>query len=131
MQLQKTADDLMAEFAELIKPHQLSPEQYNVLRILRAAGDGLPAGKITERMLTREPDMTRLLDRLESRHLIERRRDDNDRRVVKAAISSDGRKLLELLDDAILELHQRQLRHLGRDKLRSLSNLLESARNRT
>ena len=76
LQLQKTADDLMAEFAELIKPYDLSPQQYNVLRILRAAGDaGLASGKITERMLTREPDMTRLLDRLEKRDLIRRDRD--------------------------------------------------------
>jgi DNA-binding MarR family transcriptional regulator len=132
LQLQKTADDLMAEFAVLIKPHDLSPEQYNVLRILRAAGDaGLASGKITERMLTREPDMTRLLDRLEKRNLIRRDRDKSDRRIVRAVIMADGLKLLATLDESILELHHRQLRHLDRDKLKSLSDLLESARHRT
>lgn len=132
LQLQKTADDLMAEFAELIKPQDLSPEQYNVLRILRAAGDaGLATGKITERMLTREPDMTRLLDRLEKRNLIRRDRDASDRRVVRAIISADGLKLLASLDETILALHNKQLKHLDRDKLKTLSELLESARNRT
>jgi DNA-binding MarR family transcriptional regulator len=132
LQLQKTADDLMAEFAELIKPHELSPEQYNVLRILRAAGDpGLASGKITERMLTREPDMTRLLDRLEKRNLIRRDRDASDRRIVRAIITDPGLTLLAALDDAILELHHRQLKHINRDKLKLLGELLESARNRT
>jgi DNA-binding MarR family transcriptional regulator len=132
LQLQKTADDLMAEFANLIKPHDLSPQQYNVLRILRAAGEtGLASGKITERMLTREPDMTRLLDRLEKRSLIRRDRNAPDRRVVQAAITAAGRKLLETLDESILDLHHRQLRHLDRDKLKALSDLLESARHRT
>jgi len=122
----------MAEFAELIKPYDLSPQQYNVLRILRAAGDaGLASGKITERMLTREPDMTRLLDRLEKRDLIRRDRDASDRRVVRAVITAAGLTLLENLDESILELHHRQLRHLDRDKLKNLSDLLESARNRT
>ena len=132
LQIQKTADDLMAEFAELIKPHELSPEQYNVLRILRAAGDaGLATGKITERMLTREPDMTRLLDRLEKRNLIRRDRDPSDRRVVRAILIADGLKLLASLDETILDLHHKQLKHLHRDKLKNLSELLESARNRT
>ena len=122
----------MAEFAELIKPQELSPEQYNVLRILRATGDaGLATGKITERMLTREPDMTRLLDRLEKRNLIQRDRNTSDRRVVRAVITPGGLKLLATLDEAILELHLKQLKHLGRDKLKALSELLESARNRT
>jgi DNA-binding MarR family transcriptional regulator len=132
LQLQKTADDLMAEFANLIKPHDLSPQQYNVLRILRAAGEaGLASGKITERMLTREPDMTRLLDRLEKRSLIRRDRNASDRRVVQAAITAAGLKLLENLDESILDLHHQQLRHLDRDKLKALSDLLESARHRT
>ena len=71
LNIQKTADILMGELADLLKPYALSPTQYNVLRILRAAGaEGLACGKITDRMLTREPDMTRLLDRLEKRDLL-------------------------------------------------------------
>src|SRR5579884_1844753 len=76
LNIQKTADLLMAEVAAALKPSELSPTQYNVLRILRAAGEeGLACGRIAERMLTREPDMTRLLDRLEKRGLIVRSRD--------------------------------------------------------
>src|SRR5438309_11523592 len=76
LHIQKTADSLMAELSDLLKPHGLSATQYNVLRILRAAGAaGLPCAKIADRMLTREPDMTRTLDRLEKRAIWARRPD--------------------------------------------------------
>ena len=131
LNLQKTADVLMGELSDLLKPYDLSPTQYNVLRILRAAGgDGLPCGKISQRMLTREPDMTRLLDRIEKHKLIERDRDKTDRRVVRATITPRGLQLLEKLDRPILDLHRKQLGHLGRQKLRSLADLLDLARRR-
>jgi DNA-binding MarR family transcriptional regulator len=132
LNVQKTADVLMSELADLLKPHDLSPTQYNVLRILRAAGqDGLPCGKITDRMLTREPDMTRLLDRIEKSKLIQRGRDTTDRRVVRATITPRGLQLLENLDRTVLELHRTQLGHLGPQKLRLLANLLDLARQRS
>jgi len=132
LQIQKTADALMGEVADLLKPVGLSPTQYNVLRVLRAAGpDGLPCGRIAGRMLTREPDMTRLLDRLQKRGLIARGRDPTDRRVVLGRITSKGLKMLEGLDEPVLELHRRQLRHLGRKSLRELADLLQNARRRT
>ena len=132
LSVQKTADVLMGEVAELLKPAELTPTQYNVLRILRAAGDeGLPCGRIAERMLTREPDMTRLLDRLEGRGLIGRARGTDDRRVVRGRITDKGRSLLGLLDGPLADLHRRQLGHLGRENLKSLAKLLERARERT
>lgn len=128
---QKTADVLMGELSDLLKAYDLSPTQYNVLRILRAAGtQGLACGKISQRMLTREPDMTRLLDRIEKRKLIERDRDVTDRRVVRATITPHGLELLQKLDQPILKLHRTQLGHLGQKKLRLLADLLDLARQR-
>src|ERR1019366_96672 len=98
---------------------------YNVLRILRSVGEsGLACGQIAGRMLTHDPDMTRLLDRLEKGGLIERFRDKADRRVVRSHITPAGRKLLEGLDEPVMALHQAQLIHLGAKDLKSLSELL-------
>jgi len=128
----RTADVLETEVAELLKPSGLSPTQYNVLRILRAAGkEGLPCGQIARRMLTHDPDVTRMLDRLEARGLIARRRDQADRRVVYARIAADGARLLQGLDKPVLQLHREQLGRLGKGQLRVLSNLLRKARERT
>ncbi len=125
----RTADVLDAEVSALLKPMALSATQYNVLRILRAAGKkGLPSGQIASRMLTRDPDVTRLLDRLEGRGLIARQRGWSDRRVVSAAITAEGQKLLAGLDRPILQLHRRQLSRLGRERLKQLAELLRLAR---
>src|SRR5687767_11690840 len=79
----KTADVLMAEFATLLKPAGLTPTQFNVMRILRGAEpDGLPCGQIAERLIQKDPDITRLMDRLAARDLIMRGRDTRDRRIV-------------------------------------------------
>ncbi len=128
----RTADVLETEAAELLKPYGLSPTHYNVLRILRAAGrPGLPCGQIGRRMLTHDPDVTRLLDRLEGRGLIARHRDPSDRRVVCAAISPEGARLAASLDKPILQLHRRQLGSIGKGRLRTLAELLRLARERT
>src|SRR5580765_7777125 len=77
LNLVRTADVLAGQIAELFKPSGLSATRYNVLRILRGAGpDGLPCGEVAARMITRDPDVTRVLDRMEKRKLIARRRDD-------------------------------------------------------
>jgi DNA-binding MarR family transcriptional regulator len=131
LNIQKTADDLMAMAAETFKPTGLSPTQYNVLRILRGAGEPLACGEIASRMITREPDMTRLLDRLEKRGLITRCRPASDRRVVATSITPLGVELINSLDEPIVQLHKRQLGHLGEPKLRQLIELLEEARART
>ncbi|MDB5305466.1 MAG: transcriptional regulator, MarR family [Phycisphaerales bacterium] len=125
----KTADVLQAELAAVLKPADLSATQYNVLRILRGAGDeGMACGRITERMLTHDPDMTRLLDRLEKRGLITRGRDAGDRRVVRARVTATAGKLLAGLDEPVARLHRTQLGHLGRRDLKSLAELLRRAR---
>lgn len=126
--LQRTADQLLQGVAELVKPAGLSPPQYNALRILRAARhEGLACREIAERMITRDPDITRLLDRLEDRRLVVRSRERADRRVITARITEEGLRILASLDRPMLALHARQLRHLGREGLRDLVRLLERA----
>ena len=128
LNVQKTADALMAMASDTLKPAGLSITQYNVLRILRGAGESLACGEIAQRMITREPDMTRLLDRLEKRGLIARSRSETDRRVVQTSITPRGVALIDELDQPILGLHKRQLGHLGETRLRQLIELLEEAR---
>ena len=128
LNLHKTADHLVAMSNEVFKQTALSPTQYNVLRILRGAGEPLACGEIASRMITREPDMTRLLDRLEKRGLISRCRPQNDRRVVATSITPRGLELVGGLDGPVDALHKRQLGHLGAAKLRQLIELLEEAR---
>src|SRR3954465_7693514 len=102
MSIQRNADWLMREFEEILKDHNLSPAQYNVLRILRTAGPGgMACHEIGERMITRDPDMTRLLDKLEDRELLTRSRERADRRVIRTRISQGGLKLLRELDDPV------------------------------
>lgn len=125
----RTANTLSQGVSELLKQHDLTLTQYNVLRILRGAGEqGLTAGEIGERMITRDPDVTRLLDRLEKRGLAERWRCTEDRRVVWTRITSAGLAAIAPLDGQVTELHARQLGHLGGERLETLIELLESAR---
>lgn len=128
--VQRAAERLNGEIHALLKPHGISPTQYNVLRILRGAGPvGLPCGEIGNRMIHREPDMTRLLDRVEKQGLIKRLRGTADRRVVTAGITPAGLDLLARLDEPVLEAHRRQFSSLGEGKtnalVRSLNLLLE------
>lgn len=128
MDLLRTTDMLSRGLAHILKAEDLSSTQYNVLRILRGAPDGLPCGEIASRMITRDPDITRLLDRLEKRELISRSRETRDRRTVIARITPDGLKLLARLDGPVEEGHRKQLGHLGRERLRVLTELLCAAR---
>jgi DNA-binding MarR family transcriptional regulator len=113
----------------LLKPYSLSGTQYNILRILRGAGEkGLACREVGGRLISRDPDMTRLLDRMESRGLIARAREAQDRRVVKTRITAEGLRLLDELDKPVHDLHRRQWRHLPAKQLRQLSILLDRAR---
>jgi DNA-binding MarR family transcriptional regulator len=124
-----TADVLLQRITAVLKPFKLSHSQYNVLRILRGAGpEGLACREIGERMITRDPDITRLLDRLEARGLLTRTRDQKDRRVITARITEEGRRLLDALDQPIAEVDRQPLQHLGEPRLRTLIELLELAR---
>lgn len=114
--------------AQVLKTADLSSTQYNVLRILRGAPEGLPCGEIANRLITRDPDITRLLDRLEQRGLISRFRQTKDRRVVMAHITSQGLRLLDRLDIPVQQAHTRQLGHLGRKRLELLAAVLRACR---
>jgi DNA-binding MarR family transcriptional regulator len=114
---------------ELLRPHGISGTQYNVLRILRGAGpDGLCRNELRDRMLTRMPDMTRLLDRMEDAGLVARTRDAEDRRLVSTRITKEGRKLVDELDGPMDKLHRDQLGHLSAPQLRTLVDLLTLTR---
>ncbi len=129
--LQKTADYLGLEAEQLLKPHGLTGTQYNVLRILRGAEPaGLACSGIGERMISHDPDMTRLLDRMEKRGLISRARQTDDRRVIKTRITPAGLILLKSLDQPVRELHKRQFRHIPAARLKTLAELLEEVRAR-
>jgi DNA-binding MarR family transcriptional regulator len=129
LSLQRTADVLARAAEEAIKPSGLSGTQYNVLRILRGRGpNGLSCREVGERMLTRDPDITRLLDRLEGRGLVARARGREDRRVITVRITQEGLRVLAKLDRPIERFHRRQLGHLGPRRLERLIELLNSAR---
>jgi DNA-binding MarR family transcriptional regulator len=129
LSLQRTADVLARAAEEAIKPFGLSGTQYNVLRILRGAGpNGLCCREVAERMLTHDPDITRLLDRLEGRGLVARARGSEDRRVITVRITHEGLRVLAKLDRPIKMFHRRQLGHLGPRRLERLIELLNSAR---
>jgi DNA-binding MarR family transcriptional regulator len=127
--LLRTADALARGAEDLLKPYSLSGTQYNILRILRGAGEnGLACREVGGKLISRDPDITRLLDRMEARGLIARARETQDRRVVKTRITAEGLRLLDELDKPVHELHRRQLRHLPARQLRQLSVLLDRAR---
>jgi DNA-binding MarR family transcriptional regulator len=130
LELVRTTDILSRRPAQVLKNEDLSTTQYNVLRILRGAPDGLSCGEISNRMITRDPDITRLLDRLEKRGLISRSRETKDRRTVMARVTPAGLSLLARLDEPVQEAHREQLGHLGEKRLRELSELLTACRDR-
>jgi len=124
--LQRAADKLAQQAEQLVKANGLTGAQYNVLRILRGAEpDGLACSTISERMISHDPDMTRLLDRMEKRDLITRQRQTDDRRVVKTRITGGGLELLKQLDHPIRELHKKQFAHMGNARVKELADLLE------
>jgi len=121
----KAADVLSSQAEQLMKANGLTGAQYNVLRILRGAGpEGLPCNGISERLISRDPDMTRMLDRMEARSLITRERQKEDRRVVKAFITEGGLKLLKKLDVPVRDLHKHQFGHMRATRQKTLLELI-------
>jgi DNA-binding MarR family transcriptional regulator len=115
----------------LLKDHGITGTQYNVLRILRGAEpDGLCRNELRDRMITRMPDMTRLLDRMEEAGLVTRSREREDRRMVLTRITSRGLEILDELDAPMAANHKAQLGHLSNAELRSLIDLLTAVRNK-
>jgi DNA-binding MarR family transcriptional regulator len=127
LELLRTTDMLSRGLIQVLKTKDLSATQYNVLRILRGAPEGLPCGEIANRMITADPDITRLLDRLEKRALVARCREPKDRRTVMARITPGGLKLLSELDEPVRTTHRKQMGHLGQKRLRAFTQLLRDS----
>jgi DNA-binding MarR family transcriptional regulator len=129
LNLMRTAFLFDQQHGHFFKPWDLTPIQYNALRILRGAHpDFLPCHKIGERLVTAVPDVTRLLDRMEAKGLVERARDRGDRRMVQVTISDKGLDLLKQIDPEIVSWIEGCFRTLDESELRTLSSLLEKAR---
>jgi DNA-binding MarR family transcriptional regulator len=125
----RTSTSLTDAMEDLVKARGISATQYNVLRILRGSGaEGLCRNELRDRMLTRMPDMTRLLDRMEDAGLVVRAREGDDRRMVMTRITEKGRRLLDELDAPVMALHRKQMAGLTDAQLRSLSDLLTLVR---
>ena len=129
LSLLRTSDALQTQVEAQLKRFGLTGTQYNALRILRGAGpEGLPCREIGERMITRDPDITRLLDRLEDRGFVQRARAKHDRRVIYGKITAVGLKLLREMDAPLEKFGREMLRHVGQEKLKQLIDLLELVR---
>lgn len=129
LNLIRTVEVLGRDMAALLELHGLSNTQYNVLRILRGAGsDGIPCSEISDRMVRHDPDVTRLLDRMEKAGFVTRLRSASDRRVVLTSITPKGLELTNTLDAPVDELHRRHFRGVSRERLRSLIDDLERIR---
>ena len=129
LNLWRTYDRLHLLEEELFTRYDLTPQQYNALRLLRGEGSHkLATLALAARLVSRAPDITRLLDKLEERGLVERERPADNRRMVLIALTPAGRALLDELDSQVHPCHVRQLGHLSEDPLRQLVALLEAAR---
>jgi DNA-binding MarR family transcriptional regulator len=129
LSLLRTADALRSRIEGKLKEFGLTGTQYNALRILRGAGpEGLPCSEIGERMITHDPDITRLLNRLQKHGLVERSRGKQDKRVVYGRISQAGLKLLREMDAPVQKFGTEILRHVSQQKLKQLIELLEQVR---
>ena len=129
LNLERTREFLHQRLTEFFKPFQLTGTQYNILRILRGAGrQGVTCSQAAERMVTADPDVTRLLDRLEARGLIERERTRQDRRVVLSRITAQGLDLLKTIDKPLSAFQRRYMGPLGGARLAQLIEILESIR---
>jgi DNA-binding MarR family transcriptional regulator len=114
---------------EVFAQVELSAQQYNTLRLLRSAHPGsMPTMLLRTQLISRAPDMTRLLDHLEQRGLLCRERKPENRRVVEISITSQGLKLLDTIHTEVQKCHTRQLGHLDKRALRQLVGLLKAAR---
>jgi len=129
LNVQRTADVLMQELLDVLKPFGLSVTQYNVLRILRGAGEaGLSCKDIGARLITRDPDITRLLDRLERRHLLTRNRAKQDRRFVSIRITDHGLAVLRELDEPVGQRQVDLMCHIDKAQLPVAIDILEQLR---
>ena len=128
----RTAEALNRRYAEFLKSYNLTVAQYNVLRILRGAGsEALICREIGERMISYDPDVTKLLDRLEAAGFVSRERQQADRRVIIVKISQEGAQLLQQIDEPLSDFVKNLLGHLNKQQLKTLNSLTEAARANT
>jgi DNA-binding MarR family transcriptional regulator len=127
--LWRTYDRLRALEDELFANYELTAQQYNVLRLLKAARpESVPTLALADRLVSRAPDITRMIDRLEERGLVARERISDDRRVVRVRITDAGMDLISKIVGPLASCHARQLGHLSDADLKKLSALLREAR---
>ena len=127
--LSRTTDVLQRRFAQLVEPHGISLQQYNVLRILRGADqEGTPTLEIADRMIQRTPGITRLLDKLEAKHLVRRKRCAEDRRQVLCWITEAGLRVLADLDKPAVDSAAQAMASLSASEVRTLIALLQRVR---
>ena len=124
----RTSDQLQIRCARLLREHDLTPSQYNVLRILRGEGKPLPILEIASRTITVVPGITGLIDRLEQAGFVNRVRCEKDRRVIYVALAEKASKALAALDEPLMALHKKLTGHLSQTELKELSRLLEKLR---
>lgn len=129
LNLARTFSVLSQPFETLAKEHGITPVQYNALRILRGHGKPVSVYQIGEQMVTRQSDLPRLVDRLVSLGFAEKSRCENDRRVMWVTLTSKGKALLKRMDEPLDTLDREQLKHLNKQQLKQLSELLCLARN--
>ncbi len=129
LNLWRTYDRMRLLEEQLFSRYELTPQQYNALRLLRAGQPkAIPTLSIAARLISRAPDITRLLDKLHERKLIERNRPADNRRTVMINITPAGVELLDRLAEDVRECHARQLGHLSASQMRTLIDLLQKAR---
>jgi len=127
--LSRTVDVLQRRFGALVEPRGISLQQYNVLRILRGAGeDGTPTLEIADRMIQRTPGITRLLDKLEAKQLVRRKRCPEDRRQVLCWITNEGMRLLADLDTPLLDSGTQAMHSISASEMKALISLLNRIR---
>lgn len=125
LSLYRTSQLLLDLDEAFCREHGITPSQYNVLRILRGAGEGgLGRNEIRERLVNRMPDVTRLLDKMEEAGLVRRERSLADRRYVPTVLTGQGLALVNKLDGPVIESHQSHLGHLSPGQLHSLIETL-------
>jgi DNA-binding MarR family transcriptional regulator len=125
----RTADVLRRYASSIVEPHGVTPQQYNVLRILRGAGnEGLPTLEVADRMIEQTPGVTRLLDRLEVKELVRRQRCSKDRRQHLCWITTKGLALLQKLDAPTMRAHAEKVKGINEADLQTLIRLLDAVR---
>ena len=124
----RTSDLLENRLARLLRQYDLTPSQYNAMRIMRGEGEPMPCLEVAVRMIQVAPAITRVVDQLVGRGLIKKQQSSEDRRVFLVDLTASGTRLLKKLDEPIQSLHQSLLGHVSKSKLNMLNGILETAR---